>query len=102
LVAEGSAPELAEQLGARQRVVVRVEAPPEDVRACLAGLGDDIHGIDVVNGAFVVAASGTSPLARRVGAAVAARGWIVLELWEDKLPLEDVFLALVRSEQANR
>ena len=102
LVAEGSAPELAARLGARQRVVVRVEAPPEEVHACLAGLGDDIHGIDVVNDAFVVAASGTSPLARRVGAAVAARGWIVLELWEDKLPLEDVFLALVRSEQANR
>jgi hypothetical protein len=65
LVAEGSAPELAEQLGARQRVVVRVEAPPEEVRACLAGLGDDIHGIDVVNDAFVIEAPGTLPLARR-------------------------------------
>jgi len=102
LVAEGSAPELASQLGSRQRVVVRIEAPPDEVRAGLAGLGDDVDGMDVVNGAFVVTASGTSPLARRVGAAAAARGWIVLELREDKPPLEDVFLALVRSEQARR
>jgi len=95
LVGQGSASELAGRLGARQRVILRVDAPPSDVRACLAAIAD-VDRVELHDGAYVIEAPGTLPLARRVGAAMAARGWVVEELRQESLALEDVFLQLVR------
>ena len=95
LVGQGSASELAGRLGGRQRVVLRVDAPPDDVRACLAAIAD-VDRVELHDGAYVIEAPGTLPLARRVGAAMAARGWVVEELRQESLALEDVFLQLVR------
>jgi ABC-2 type transport system ATP-binding protein len=96
VVGEGSASELARRIGARQRVVVRVEGPPDRVRGCLAALAD-VDRVDEQAGAFVVEAAGGEPLARRVGAAIAAGGWVVLELRQESRDLEDIFLELVRA-----
>ena len=95
LVGQGSPAELARDLGARQRVTVRVEAPAATVRACLLALGD-VQRVDEQDGALIVEAAGGGPLARRVGAAIAQQGWPIVELRQDAVDLEDVFLELVR------
>jgi ABC-2 type transport system ATP-binding protein len=95
LVGHGSSSELAGRLGARQRVILRVDAPLDDVRACLAAIAD-VDRVAMHDGAYVIEAPGTLPLARRVGAAMAARSWVIEELRQESLGLEDVFLQLVR------
>ena len=97
IVGVGSASELAGGLGSRQRVTVRVDGPAAEVRAALDGL-DDVVAVDERDGAFLVEAAGSTPLARRVGAVVQQRGWIVLELRQEALDLEDIFLELVRAK----
>jgi gliding motility-associated transport system ATP-binding protein len=99
LVGQGSASELARRLGARQRVIVRADGPPDDVRARLAAIAD-VDRVDVLDGAFAVEATGASPLARRVGEAMLSGGWPVVELRQDALDLEDIFLELVRTGTA--
>jgi ABC-2 type transport system ATP-binding protein len=96
LVGQGSTADLARDLGARQRVLVRVEGSPADVRAALAGL-PDVRSVEERAGAFAVEATGSEPLARRVGEAMQGRGWLVVELRQETLDLEDVFLELVRT-----
>jgi ABC-2 type transport system ATP-binding protein len=98
IVGVGSASELAGGLGARQRVTVRVDGPAGEVRAALETL-EDVVRLDERDGAFLLEATGATPLARRVGAAVQERGWIVLELRQEALDLEDIFLELVRTER---
>jgi ABC-2 type transport system ATP-binding protein len=97
LVGQGSTAELARDLGARQRVTLRVDGPDAEIRAALAGLAD-VRSVDERGGAFVVEATGGAPLARRVGEAMQAYGWLVVELRQETLDLEDVFLELVRTE----
>jgi ABC-2 type transport system ATP-binding protein len=98
IVGVGSASELAGRLGSRQRVTVRVDGPAADVRAALAMLPDLVR-LDEHDGAFLVEATGVSPLARRVGSAVQQGGWVVIELRQETLDLEDIFLELVRAER---
>ena len=95
LVGQGSSSELAGRLGSRQRVILRVDAPPDEVRACLASIAD-VDRVAMHDGAYVIEAPGTLPLARRVGAAMAARSWVIEELRQESLALEDVVLQLVR------
>jgi ABC-2 type transport system ATP-binding protein len=95
LVGQGSSSVLAGRLGSGQRVVLRVDAPPDEVRACLATIGD-VDRVAMHDGAYVIEAPGTLPLARRVGSAMAARSWVIEELRQESLALEDVFLQLVR------
>jgi ABC-2 type transport system ATP-binding protein len=98
VVGQGSASELAGRVGARQRVVVRVEGPAERVRACLAALAD-VERVEEQDGTFAVEGAGTEPLTRRVGTAIAAQGWVVLELRQEARDLEDIFLELVRANE---
>jgi len=98
VVGQGSASELARRLGTRQRVVVRVEGPADQVRAGLAALAD-VDRVDEHDGVFAVEAAGATPLARRIGASMAERGWVVVELRQEALDLEDIFLELVRPTQ---
>jgi ABC-2 type transport system ATP-binding protein len=95
LVGQGSTTELARDLGARQRVTVRVEGPSVEVSAVLGGLAE-VHRVEERAGAFLVEATGAQPLGRRVGEAMREQGWLVVELRQESLDLEDVFLELVR------
>jgi ABC-2 type transport system ATP-binding protein len=97
LLAQGSTAELAGRLGTRQRVLVRVDAPAGDVGAALAAL-DAVDRVRERDGAWLVEGNGDGALARRVGEAVQARGWVVVELRQEALELEEVFLELVRAE----
>jgi ABC-2 type transport system ATP-binding protein len=97
IVGVGSASELAGRLGSRQRVTVRVDGPAAEVRAMLESLADLVRLEERDGGAFLVEATGAVPLARRVGAAVQQGGWVVIELRQETLDLEDIFLELVRA-----
>jgi ABC-2 type transport system ATP-binding protein len=96
LVGIGSTSELARRLGVRQRVTVRVDGQADAVRAALAGLAD-VDRVTASAGTFLVEATGSEPLARRIGAAMQQHGWAVVELRQETLDLEDIFLELVRA-----
>jgi ABC-2 type transport system ATP-binding protein len=96
VVGEGSPGALAATLGARQRAVVRLAAPPDAARAMLAGL-PGVARVEPHEDGFAVEATGEGDLARRIGEEALRAGWVVLELRCDALELEDVFLELVRS-----
>jgi len=96
IVGEGRAVDLARRLGGRQRVSVRADGPVDDVRRALAGLAG-VERVDAADGTFVVEATAEGgALSHRVGHAMLAGGWAVLELRQEALGLEDVFLELVR------
>jgi ABC-2 type transport system ATP-binding protein len=101
LVGEGTARELAERVGRRQRVVVRVDGPAETVVAALAALPGVAH-VAREAGAFVLEADGSGDLVRAAGEAMAARGWTIRELREEMPDLEQVFLRLVRDGERAR
>jgi ABC-2 type transport system ATP-binding protein len=97
LLGHGSTAELARRLGARQRVALRVDGPPDDVRVALGGLVG-VDGVRERDGAWLVEATGDGALARRIGSAMQQHGWAIVELRQEALELEEVFLELVRTE----
>src|SRR5512143_3546866 len=99
LVGQGSASELARRIAARQRVIVRADGPAHAVRASLVAIAD-VDRVKSLGDGFAVEATGTMPLARRVGETMLRGGWAVVELRQESLHLEDIFLELVRSGAA--
>ena len=95
LVGEGTARELAERVGRRQRVVLRVDGPAEAVAAALAAL-PGVERVAREAAAFVLEAAASGDVARAAGEAMAARGWTIRELREEMPDLEQIFLRLVR------
>ena len=95
LVGEGTARELAERLGRRQRVVLRVDGPAGAVVAALAAL-PGVERVARAADAFVLEADASGDVARAAGEAMAARGWTIRELREETPDLEQIFLHLVR------
>jgi len=95
LVGEGTARELAERVGRRQRVVLRVDGPAEAVAAALAAL-PGVERVAREAAAFVLEAAASADVARAAGEAMAARGWTIRELREEMPDLEQIFLRLVR------
>jgi len=98
LVGEGTPAELNQRLGRGARVRVRVDGPAADVRAALQAL-PGVAGVVADAGTFVVEAAGDVDLARVVGEAIVRGGWAILELKQESVALEDVFLRLVRRER---
>jgi ABC-2 type transport system ATP-binding protein len=94
LVGEGTTRELSARLGRVPRIVLRVDGPPEAVAAMLAAL-PEVERVEQVAGAFVLAGREGAAPARAASAAIAARGWPILELREETPDLEEVFLRLV-------
>jgi ABC-2 type transport system ATP-binding protein len=95
LVGEGTARELSERVGRRQRVVLRVDGPAEAVAAVLAAL-PGVERVAREAAAFVLEAAASADVARAAGEAMAARGWTIRELREEMPDLEQIFLRLVR------
>src|SRR5207247_8967407 len=95
LVGEGTARELSERVGRRQRVVLRVDGPAEAVAAALAAL-PGVERVAREAAAFVLEAAASADVARPAGEAMAARGWTIRELREEMPDLEQIFLRLVR------
>jgi ABC-2 type transport system ATP-binding protein len=97
LVGEGTPAELGARLGTRQRIVVRVAGPADEVARTLAALPGVVR-VEQKDGAFVLEANGTGDPARAAGEAMQRSGWAVVELRHERPDLEDVFLGLVRDE----
>src|SRR5881409_825847 len=95
LVGEGTARELSERVGRRQRVVLRVDGPAEAVAAALAAL-PGVERVAREAAAFVLETAASADVARAAGEAMAARGWTIRELREEMPDLEQIFLRLVR------
>ncbi len=98
LVGEGTARELSERVGRRQRVVLRVDGPAEAVAAALAAL-PGVERVAREAAAFVLEGAASADVARAAGEAMAARGWTIRELREEMPDLEQIFLRLVRDAE---
>ena len=94
LVGEGTARELSERVGRRQRVVLRVDGPAEAVAAALAAL-PGVERVAREAAAFVLEGAASADVARAAGEAMAARGWTIRELRAETPDLEQIFLRLV-------
>jgi ABC-2 type transport system ATP-binding protein len=100
LVAEDTPAGLAARLEGAQRVVVRVEGPPLEVRAALAAL-PGVLGVDgeVADGEagrrWVIRAKDADPVQRAVAGVVVGRGWTLLEVRTVTPTLEDLFVRAV-------
>jgi len=101
IVGEGTPAELAARVGRRQRVVLRVHGAADAARAALAALPGTAR-LEESHGTFVLEAASDGDLARLAGEAVQQAGLGLIELRQEPLDLEEVFLHLVRrGEQAS-
>ncbi|HWP64376.1 MAG TPA: ABC transporter ATP-binding protein [Candidatus Limnocylindria bacterium] len=98
LVGEGTAAELGRRLGARRRVIVRLDASPGELASALAQV-DGVLGITSRDDAVCIDAALDVDLARLVGETALARGWRLRELREEPLALEEIFLQLVSGRE---
>jgi ABC-2 type transport system ATP-binding protein len=95
IVGEGTPAELAARVGRRQRVVLRVHGSVDAARAALAALPGTPR-LEESHGTFVLEAASDGDLARLAGEAVQRAGLGLVELRQEPLDLEEVFLHLVR------
>jgi ABC-2 type transport system ATP-binding protein len=95
IVGEGTPAELAARVGRRQRVVLRVAGAADAARAALAALPGTPR-VQESHGTFVLEAASDGDLARLAGEAVQRAGLGLVELRQEPLDLEEVFLHLVR------
>jgi len=95
IVGEGTPAELAARVGRRQRVVLRVHGAADAARAALAALPGTPR-LEESHGTFVLEAASDGDLARLAGEAVQQAGLGLIELRQEPLDLEEVFLHLVR------
>ena len=100
VVGEGTPDELSARLGHRRRVVIRVDGPPEDVAAALAAVPGVLR-IERRESGLALDAAEREDVVRAAGAAVQQRGWSILELREESVDLEEIFLRLVREGEAS-
>jgi ABC-2 type transport system ATP-binding protein len=99
VIGEGTPDELGARLGRGRRIVVRLDAPSDVVAAAFAAVpGVTCVGRD--DGRFVLEGTGATDPARAADELARRRGWSILELRHDAVALEDVFLRLVRDEEA--
>jgi ABC-2 type transport system ATP-binding protein len=103
VVAEGTPETLTATLGARHRIVLRVDASRTAVLETLAGVSQT-HVVEAGRDprSVIVETEDGESGARAVSAAIQARGWTVLELRQEPLPLEEIFLRLVRRPKEPR
>ncbi|HZR82141.1 MAG TPA: ABC transporter ATP-binding protein [Candidatus Binatia bacterium] len=96
IVAEDATEVLARRLAGAVTLWLRIDAPLGDARAAIA-LVDGVREVAEQGGRLRVAA-GDEATVRRVSQLVSARGWPLLELAQEALTLEEIFLRLVREE----
>jgi ABC-2 type transport system ATP-binding protein len=94
LVAAGTPAELRARLGAGQRIVLRVDGPADAVAGALAAL-PGLLALERTPDGFRLELAGDGDAARAAGEAVRRGGWSVLELRQELLDLEEIFLRLV-------
>jgi len=99
VVGEGTPDELSARLGRRRRVVIRVDGPPEEVAAALSAVPGVLR-VERRDSGLALDAAERADVVRAAGAAMQQRGWSILELREEPVDLEEIFLRLVRDGDA--
>jgi ABC-2 type transport system ATP-binding protein len=96
VIAQGTTESLTARLGGRHRIVVRVDAPRAEVLEALEAV-EQIRSVEPAPDALRVIAETEDDETggRALAEAIKARGWTVLELRHEALPLEEIFLRLV-------
>jgi ABC-2 type transport system ATP-binding protein len=103
IVVQGSPQELRAQLERGGRVLVRADAPPDDVLAVLRTVPSIMH-VDLSTDSSVVATPANPDVDPRpdIARAVVERGWNLMELRPLAVNLEEIFLEVTRQgEQAD-
>jgi ABC-2 type transport system ATP-binding protein len=103
VVAVDSVENLISRAGEAGTVHVQVDAGGEDARAVLAAI-DGVAGVEVTRAdgpviALEVQGDVGRDVRRELAAAIVTRGWGLLELRQQRVSLEDVFLHLTTEEQ---
>jgi ABC-2 type transport system ATP-binding protein len=93
IVAEDRPDGLARRIAGTVTVWLRAEAPAGELRAVLTAV-PGLHDLAEVDGRWRFHAPDEGTV-REASRAVAARGWILLELARESLSLEEIFLRLV-------
>ena len=93
VVGEGTPAALNERLGRRQRIRLRTDGPLDAVKAALSALPIVSEVAIEADGLRLDATAGD--IARAVGETMRTHGWLVLELHQEAVDLEDVFIQLV-------
>ena len=99
VVGEGTPDELSVRVGRRRRVVIRVDGPPEEVAAALSAVPGVLR-VERRDSGLALDAAERADVVRAAGAAMQQRGWSILELREESVDLEEIFLRLVRDGDA--
>ena len=100
IVAEDRPDGLARRIEGTVTVWLRAEAPARELREVLAAV-PGLRDLAEVDGRWRFHAQDESTV-REASRAVAARGWILLELARESLTLEEIFLRLVHIEDESR
>lgn len=98
VVAEGTPAELSARLGVRQRVLLRLDAPPASAVGILRAIAE-VSAITERHGALLLESRSDADLVARVGEVARYAGWTIRELRHERLDLEDIFLELVRGDR---
>jgi len=96
VVAEDTTENLTRRLAGAVTLWLRVDAPHAEVESVLARLAA-VRSVEEVDGRLKVLAS-DEPSVRDISQALSERGWMILEMSQDRLSLEEIFLRLVRSD----
>jgi ABC-2 type transport system ATP-binding protein len=103
IVADGPMDELERQARQHERVVVELVADGDVARSAIEGLDEVSSAREIDRGerSIHLALTGDSgaDLRSAVGALAADRGWIVLQLHDDRFTLEETFVALTRGRE---
>jgi len=106
VVATDTPQKLTARLQERSRVAVQVRAPADEVRAALAAVSGvlDARVAETVDGVarLVVESHIERDVRAELAAAVAARGWPLLELETVAMSLEEIFLATTDRDESVR
>jgi hypothetical protein len=76
-----------------------VDAPRDVVAAAFAAV-PDLRCVGRDDGGFVIESLGATDAARAADELARRRGWSILELRQEAVDLEDVFMRLVRDREA--
>lgn len=98
VVAEGAPSQLRAELERGGRVLVRVDAPAEDVSAVLSKLAAAAQVTTAPDGVVVVPANRELDPRPEIARAVVEAGWNLIELRHLAVNLEEIFLELTRKQ----
>ena len=100
VLATDSPGHLADALGSSLRVRLRVEAPREEVIACLRTIPGVVYADKDPRDLAVRLEARSDDVLREVARAIQERRWLLLEMNREALSLEEIFLSLVRRQPA--